>query len=268
MTVDELKSWESNKVLWLFWDGPDMPNFVKLGIETIRRNSNMPTILLDDELAWGLIGKKPPMYDKLKHWAHKADIIRWALLYRYGGLWLDTDTILLHPLDHLYAESVSKNRVIFHKYTTDPMPKETKSITNTFLACPAKHPLAQDILRDAIDVLIRDKGGNEGLFNWFSFIDIMAYNIYHTDYEYRLLHPSSFLITPFDYSDQAAEGPDFFGPHPRDTPFKSPGTLGLQPKKDEFNRFNLLKWAPDKLLRSSEHLVSFAYREALGIGEQ
>ncbi|KAJ8312246.1 hypothetical protein KUTeg_009619 [Tegillarca granosa] len=49
---------------------------------------------------------------KIKHIEHKADIVRLQVLREYGGIYLDTDTILLRSLDSLrnYTFSMSKTR--------------------------------------------------------------------------------------------------------------------------------------------------------------
>ena len=40
----------------------------------------------------------------LEHIAQKVDYYRAKLLYTYGGIWLDMDTIILDNLDYLYKE--------------------------------------------------------------------------------------------------------------------------------------------------------------------
>jgi hypothetical protein len=42
---------------------------------------------------------------KIYHVAHKADIIRLQMLKKYGGVYLDLDTICVKPLHHLYNHS-------------------------------------------------------------------------------------------------------------------------------------------------------------------
>lgn len=37
----------------------------------------------------------------VKHYAHKADIVRMEALLRWGGIYLDIDVITLRPFDHL-----------------------------------------------------------------------------------------------------------------------------------------------------------------------
>jgi len=40
--------------------------------------------------------------DKLEHIAHKADIIRVYCLLKYGGIWLDSDTLVINNLDYYF----------------------------------------------------------------------------------------------------------------------------------------------------------------------
>lgn len=41
-------------------------------------------------------------YDQAENYGTKSDILRWELLYRFGGLYVDTDYECLNPLDELH----------------------------------------------------------------------------------------------------------------------------------------------------------------------
>lgn len=44
----------------------------------------------------------PQKFDEMKY-AHKADIIRVLVIYKYGGIWVDSDTLIMKSLDDLFA---------------------------------------------------------------------------------------------------------------------------------------------------------------------
>ena len=82
--------------VWVYWQGDKLP-YIELCIETIRRHSsNLNFVLLNDQKVANYL-ELPLGYSKLSV-VHRADYIRVALLYKYGGIWLDADTIVLKPL--------------------------------------------------------------------------------------------------------------------------------------------------------------------------
>lgn len=44
---------------------------------------------------------------KIKHYAHQADILRLQVLYNYGGIYLDIDTICLKELKDFFTENIT-----------------------------------------------------------------------------------------------------------------------------------------------------------------
>ena len=43
-------------------------------------------------------------YDKMRQYCGKADIVRYELLYRYGGVYIDADSECINPLDDFFTE--------------------------------------------------------------------------------------------------------------------------------------------------------------------
>jgi len=82
-----------NKVFF-YWEG-ELPGFIKLCIETIHRNCNGFEIhhLNKDNIENYL--ELPEEYYKIKKINHKTDYLKANLIYKYGGFWIDADTIIL-----------------------------------------------------------------------------------------------------------------------------------------------------------------------------
>lgn len=95
---------ESNKpYLWQYWEGP-MPSYIKLCLDTVDKHcSNNFTILrLNESNIREYLPELEKYEDKLSQLiiAHKVDIYRIMLLYKYGGIYLDVDIIVLrNPLE-------------------------------------------------------------------------------------------------------------------------------------------------------------------------
>ena len=69
----------------------------------------------------------------------KADIIRWELLYLYGGYFVDADSICIEPFDHVFEEKTA-----FASYENENNRKGLVA-TGTMGFVP-KHPLCGDII--------------------------------------------------------------------------------------------------------------------------
>lgn len=126
------------KIIWMFWDSESIPAEVNLFKERIKiDNSEYQLNLVTfenlnsyvDELVFDENVEIPI--------ANKSDLIRLALLYKYGGIWLDITTILLKPLSwFLQIDNINNfDLIAFYreKSTTD---FSRPIIENWFLAAP------------------------------------------------------------------------------------------------------------------------------------
>jgi mannosyltransferase OCH1-like enzyme len=76
----------------------------------------------------------------------KADIIRWEILYQYGGIFLDADSVCIEPIDdHLLNQSA------FAGYENEIV--RTGLIATGTMGFPKNHPLC----RDAIDWILKNE---------------------------------------------------------------------------------------------------------------
>lgn len=97
--------------IWLYWDninGNATPGFIELCRETVYKNcsTNFNIVLLnkDNIIDWLPDIKNYMQYiDKLII-AHKVDIYRIMLLYKYGGIYLDSDIIVMRDLSDIIEQ--------------------------------------------------------------------------------------------------------------------------------------------------------------------
>jgi hypothetical protein len=88
--------------IWMYWEnkpGHSRPPYLDLALETIKYHSGSYEIVLLDEQTVRDYLKIPRIVKRFAENAHKADYIRFNLLYQYGGVWLDCDLILLRNIE-------------------------------------------------------------------------------------------------------------------------------------------------------------------------
>lgn len=96
------------KIIWMYWEGA-LPEFVEKCVENIKkRNPNYEVNFLTPATVKSFCDID---YARLQHATpqQKADLIRFALIYQYGGIWLDASTIIYENLDWIQA-LVEKNQ--------------------------------------------------------------------------------------------------------------------------------------------------------------
>lgn len=98
-------TWGGKPAIWLAWPANDpLPDLLALCLASIRRHNGA-----DFEVVVVTPGNlrqyvdPHPAYHYLSL-VHRADYLRLYLLHRYGGIYLDMDTIALRPLTEIYAD--------------------------------------------------------------------------------------------------------------------------------------------------------------------
>ena len=92
--------------LWQYWDGP-MSSFIKLSLMTVNNHcsKSFNIIRLNKDNIYKYIPEIKEYEDKMKDLliAQKVDIYRIMLLYKYGGIYLDADTVVLRdPIEIIH----------------------------------------------------------------------------------------------------------------------------------------------------------------------
>lgn len=106
--------------VWTYWQG-NMPEYIKICIETMERNCTKFT-LLNPKNIFDYLRNSSLDIDKcrrLNNPAHLADIYRVAVVFNYGGLWLDCDTIMIKSLNDFKRIISSYNNGFFYSRWND-----------------------------------------------------------------------------------------------------------------------------------------------------
>jgi hypothetical protein len=90
-------------VIWQYWETRGRkPAFIEGLHRLARRNSGCEVVLVTPETLRRYLPDLPREVLRIKQIAHKADMIRSMLVARHGGMWLDSDAIVLHDLNWLF----------------------------------------------------------------------------------------------------------------------------------------------------------------------
>jgi Capsular polysaccharide synthesis protein len=91
------------RVIWQYWETRgEKPAFVD-GLHRLAcRNSGCEVILVTPQTLHRYLPELPREILRIKEIAHKADMIRAMLISKYGGMWLDSDAIVLRDLNWLF----------------------------------------------------------------------------------------------------------------------------------------------------------------------
>lgn len=83
------------RIFVFWWQGEEnAPEIVKVCIESIRKKSNMEVVCLSKENYSNYVSMPSYITEKVRNgkmgFAHFSDILRFALLYKWGGVWVDS----------------------------------------------------------------------------------------------------------------------------------------------------------------------------------
>ena len=92
-------------ILWSYWEiknRDNIPSYINLCFETFFKHCSQTyeIIILNDKTVYDYLPDLRTDINQL-NLAAKSDYIRIALLYKYGGLWLDADTIVMCDLQQI-----------------------------------------------------------------------------------------------------------------------------------------------------------------------
>ncbi|MBA3752486.1 hypothetical protein H0X06_06930 [Candidatus Dependentiae bacterium] len=127
------------KIIHQIWVGPKTPPTIfKESQESIKKHHpGWEYKLWTDEDIPHLQLYNQGFYNASVNYGEKADILRYELLYRYGGIYLDVDFVCLKPLDELLQYDLF--------VSIQPLDCEGE-IANGIIGSIASHPILQDCM--------------------------------------------------------------------------------------------------------------------------
>ncbi len=93
----------TGRVIWQYWETRgEKPAFID-GLHRIAEaNAGVPVIQVTPETLPDYLPDLDPDILRIGEMAHKADMLRTRLIARHGGMWLDSDAIVLKDLSFIF----------------------------------------------------------------------------------------------------------------------------------------------------------------------
>lgn len=139
--------------IFTFWTGkkPNLLNLIEK-INKLHLGNNL--IIIDDDNLYDYLDSKEinPVYNKLNP-PQKADYLRILLVYKYGGIWIDFDTLIIEDLEYYFnlLDQFDGFFVYNHGWNNN------KAITNCFFGSKPKTLLFKNLVDDINKVLDEKK---------------------------------------------------------------------------------------------------------------
>ena len=201
-------------IIWMYWEnkkGSTVPDSITLCWKTIIANNknDFQIKILNEQNINDYLPNLNKKYLLYKEIAHKADYIRFCLLYEYGGIWLDSDTIIFRSLKEIMEkvneygfvctgynknEFIDKYGFISSNFDKDKTEKEYFTLIG-YLAASSKNIICL-MVKEYIEKFLEEEliNGNEQRWdyvgNFLSFLinnkNKFNYFIYHVSYFYPL----------------------------------------------------------------------------------
>lgn len=147
------------KILHVMWIGPKKAPY-NLIITWKKKNPDFEIIfwnefeIEDRELRLGFTFKCIKQINDIREINGKCDIMRWEILYKYGGIFVDADSFCIEPIDDYFLDKSA-----FSTF-------ENENVRKSLVACGMmgfvpNHPLCRDIIEWIADPLLSETIINE-----------------------------------------------------------------------------------------------------------
>lgn len=126
------------KIIHQAWLGSPFPEKYKKWQESWQKHHpDWEYILWTDEKVKELKLQNQEAFEKAKSFGTKTDILRYELLYQFGGLYIDTDFECFKPMD-----------IFHHRYSfyCGVLPETVFAVCSGFIASAPRHPILKALL--------------------------------------------------------------------------------------------------------------------------
>eukprot|EP00457_Paulinella_chromatophora_P006210 gb/GEZN01006228.1/.p1 GENE.gb/GEZN01006228.1/~~gb/GEZN01006228.1/.p1 ORF type:complete len:466 (+),score=51.72 gb/GEZN01006228.1/:100-1497(+) len=88
--------------LWTYWDYPEgkIPSLVELNVRTwLHHHPSLKLTLVNDSNIKEFVPDLPQEWYRLPYSSAKSDVLRAAVIYHHGGVFMDAEVLVMYPLD-------------------------------------------------------------------------------------------------------------------------------------------------------------------------
>jgi mannosyltransferase OCH1-like enzyme len=189
------------KIIHQLWVGPKQPPMKEIN-SWIMVNPTWTHILWTDEkikehFPSGLHNQK--QYDDMPEWNGKCDIARYEILHKFGGFFIDADSIAIRPLDDYLLENDT-----FSCYENEFL--RGQLVAAGYLAATANNPLMELLVSRLHKLSMQDRSLWEGQLTAWKTVGpvFLTRAIHELRYNKISVYPSHYFIpkhyTGFEYS--------------------------------------------------------------------
>lgn len=144
------------RIIHQFWGGSPLPDELRNMSHTWKIHHPEWTYRWwDESSAYPRLGKLADLWDRASEivpadavWQFRSDLLRWSLLWQYGGVWADVDSTCQRPLDELLTRPIVAGWEIQDQWVG----------TSVFATTP-RHPVVREILDITATTALRARPG-------------------------------------------------------------------------------------------------------------
>lgn len=129
------------RIIHQIWIGTPVPERYQDFIATWQGWNGWTYLLWTDEEVKNLHMQNQSLFDKTENFGEKSDILRYELLYLFGGLYVDTDFICLDAGFFNFAHQHYSFYI-----GVEPLEHSPMSCCNALMASAPKHPIMKKII--------------------------------------------------------------------------------------------------------------------------
>lgn len=146
-SVSNIQNKMKERIIWQYWEARGTtPDHITRLQRLITKNSGVKVVLVTPENVRSYLDDVPEAIFGIKELAHKADMLRTMLVAKYGGMWLDSDALVLKDLNPLFDLLDDHEFVGFNnKGKLGPPPPYVR--VNCFLSRPGGRIVSQWVER-------------------------------------------------------------------------------------------------------------------------
>ena len=127
------------KIIHQIWLGGRMPSVFKPLIETwLKNHPSWQYKLWTDADIESFHLENQELYNAAKNYGQRSDILRYEILYRYGGLYIDVDFKCIKPFDLLHH---------CYDFYTGLFDIATGTAANGLIGCAPDHPIMKEMIK-------------------------------------------------------------------------------------------------------------------------